>query len=336
MQVTELSREDYEHALQGLGVNPPIEQTPVWQDYESTISGREFWGYVSFVEGGETLAVCALSQYETHGYRFLRGHHGPVWRSEPTAEQEAAALEALASFAHGRDKGLVFIRIAVLHELPLTHPVLSTMPYDTTVVMDVTGGEDGILSRMKPRGRRDVRKALRECPASCADETDRAASSFGEYYRIMQETGERDGFAPAPLSDYQSMVAGLGPDHCRVFAARTDDGVLLAWSLMTMNGGMAVRYYAATTHEAGRLRVADKLVLFEALAAAGLGCDAYDLMGIGSEFSPETMNLNEFKTKFAKDGVRHIAPDRDVPLRYALYRALVGIKALRVRRRHGA
>ena len=52
-----------------------------------------------------------------------------------------------------------------------TVPVLSTVPYDQTVVIDVTGGDDAILSRMKRRGRRDVRKSLRECPADIADET---------------------------------------------------------------------------------------------------------------------------------------------------------------------
>ena len=54
-----------------------------------------------------------------------------------------------------------------------------------TVVIDVTGGDEEILSRMKPRGRRDVRKALREAPVTCADETEQATADFSEYYAIM-------------------------------------------------------------------------------------------------------------------------------------------------------
>lgn len=123
----------------------------------------------------------------------------------------------------------------------------------------------------------------------------------------MCQTGDRDGFVPAPLSDYQSMVRVLGAEHCRVYAGRVD-GKLVAWSLVTISGKRATRYYAATAVGAGRLRVADVLVLFECEHAAELGCTEYDLMGIGSEFAPETMNLNEFKTKFAKEGEIKIAP----------------------------
>ena len=40
MQVKTLSREEYEVALEALGVDIPVEQLPVWQDFESTVDGR--------------------------------------------------------------------------------------------------------------------------------------------------------------------------------------------------------------------------------------------------------------------------------------------------------
>ena len=98
---------------------------------------------------------------------------------------------------------------------------------------------------------------------------------------------------------------------------------------MTVSGSVATRYYAATVSGAGRLHVADALVHFEMMHVAELGCASYDLMGIGSEFAPETMNLNEFKTKFAKEGTVRIAPDRDVPIKGGFYAALQGVKKLR-------
>ncbi len=328
MQVKKLSREAYEEALASLNVVVPVEQLPIWQDYEQTIPGREPWGYVVFEADGSIVAAASLLQYETHGYHYLRTHHAPVWAFEPTAEQEREMLEALAAFIRNEDGKQAFIRLAVAHDLPETCPCLSTLPYDTTVIIDLSGTTEDILSRMKPRGRRDVRKSLRECPATVADETERAAESFEEYYEIMCQTGERDGFVPAPMSDYQSMVRILGAEHCRVFAGRLD-GKLVAWSLVTISGTRATRYYAATALGAGRLRIADVLVLFECEQAASLGCTEYDLMGIGSEFAPETMNLNEFKTKFAKEGTVKIAPDRDLPLKKGFYRALVTAKGLR-------
>lgn len=328
MQVSGLNREQYTAALAELTANPPIEQLPEWQDFESTIPGRTFWGYVAFEEAGRTVALAALMQYETHGYRFLRGHHAPVWAEEPSEDMERAALEALGRYVRERDRGLVFARISVLHELEMTRPVLSTRPYDSTMVIDVTGGDDEILARMKPRGRRDVRKALRESPVECADETDRALESFAEYYDVMVETGERDGFVPAPMGDYETMMRTLGPERCRVFAGR-HDGRVVTWSIVTLSGTTAVRYYAASRNDTMRLHVTDKLVYFECCELGRRGMENYDLMGLGSEFQPALMGLNEFKTKFAKDGVRSVAPDRDVPFRKVFYGSLTRVRDVR-------
>lgn len=333
MQVREVAQEEYEGILAGLVANPPIEQTVVWQAYESTIDGRSLWGYVAFEEDGRTVAVAALQQYETHGYRYLRAHHAPVWAVEPTAERESAALDALVAYVRGRDRRQVFIRLAVDNELPQTRPCLSTLPYDMTVVIDLSGSDDDILSRMKPRGRRDVRKALRESPVVCSDETELALESFADYYDVMRETGERDGFVPAPMSDYEDMIRLLGRDHCRVFAGRDGDRVV-TWSIVTLSGKRATRYYGASRSETMRLHVTDKLVYFECCELAHMGLEEYDLMGIGSDFQPATLGLNEFKTKFAKEGVTHVAPDRDLPLQKGFYGALVRVKGLRERLRN--
>ena len=57
----------------------------------------------------------------------------------------------------------------------------------------------------------------------------------------------------------------------------------------------------------------------------------YDMMGIGNDFAPSLMGLNEFKTKFAKNGIVDVAPDRDLPLKKGFYGALKALKKLRDR-----
>ncbi|MDY2777087.1 MAG: GNAT family N-acetyltransferase [Collinsella sp.] len=328
MQVERLTREGYEAALEGLGANPPIEQLPVWQEFESTIPGRSPWGFVSFTREGSVVAVASLIQYETHGYRYLRSHHAPVWAQEPTPDDEREALEALAAFVRKVDRRQVFVRLAVAHDLPCTRPCLSTLPYDMTVVIDLTGGDDEILARMKPRGRRDVRKALRECQVTFADETELASASFDEYHDVMLETAARDGFTAAPCADYLNMLRILGPEHCRLFAGRLD-GQLVTWTIATISGTRATRYYGASRSGSVRALATDRLIYFECCELSRMGCTEYDQMGIGSDFQPATKSLNTFKTKFAKDGERFVAPDRDLPIRRGFYGALVRVKVAR-------
>lgn len=308
----------------------PIEQTEVWINYQRTIDGRAPWGCVAFYEDEEPVAVASFFDYETHGYHYLRTTHGPAWFAEPTQQQEEDMLEALRALAKAEGKNEAFARLAVKSNPSACQPVLSTVPYDHTVVIDTTGTDEEILARFKPRGRRDVRKALRESPVECADETEKATESFEEYYDVMRETGERDGFAPAPCSDYEDMIRILGPEHCRVYAGRLD-GRVVTWSIVTLANGRAVRYYGASRNATMRAHVTDKLVYFECCdLSANKGVGAYDMMGVGSDFAPSIMGLNEFKTKFSKV-VAEVAPDRDLPLKKTFYKALTAAKKIRNR-----
>lgn len=320
-ELRELTREEFEAQVAAAGVALPIEQTGAWMDLESSITDRTFWGHVVFLRGGEPVAWASFADYQTHGYHYLRSHHGPVWASAPTEEEEREALEALAAFVRRRDRRQAFIRLAVEHDLDLCRPTLSITPYDETVVMDLAGGDEAILSRMKTRGRRDVRKALRESPATYADETAMASESFDEYYDVMVETAQRDGFSPSPQSDYEDMLRILGPERCRVFAGRVE-GRVVTWTIATVSDGHAVRYYGASRSDVpNRNFVTDGLIYFEACTLSREGVSDYDMMGIGSERYPGLSSLNTFKCKFAKDTVR-VAPDRDLPVRRAFYASL--------------
>ena len=112
-----------------------------------------------------------------------------------------------------------------------------------------------------------------------------------------------------------------------MFAARLGEKVE-AWSIVTANGDTCVRYYGAMRNGAMRMHVTDKLLYSEACELGRQGFAKYDLMGIGSDFAPSLLGLNEFKTKFTEE-ITHVAPERDVPLHkgyYALLRLAKKIK----------
>lgn len=332
IKLIHLNAAEYEQAVLDAGLALPVEQTAAWASYENTVPDRHFWGGFAIQRDDELAGFVSFIDYLTHGYHYLRSHHAPIYVGTPTPEQEREVLLGIAEEVHRRDRKVVFCRLAVAHDLDICEPVLSTVPYDTTVVVDLTGGEEAIIGRMKKRGRRDVRKALRESPIICTEETEAAGRDFSEFYEVMVETGERDGFSPAPKEDYENFIRKLGPEHVRVYAGRLEDGTLLNWGIDTISGEHAVHYYAAMRNGAGRQLVADKLLLFELCDLGEHGCTSMDLMGIGSEFSPSIMGLNTFKTKFAQDTVA-VAPDRDLPIRRAFYKALQLGKAVRDRRR---
>lgn len=335
MDIVDITLGQMEEEATRLGLSLPIEQTAAWARLEQTIDGRTPWGALRFERAGQPVAFVSLFDYKTHGYHYLRAMHGPVWVGEPGPADEQELLDALRAYLRKRDRRQVFARLSVKAELPCCRPVLSTIPYNQTVVIDLEGGEEAILSRMKTRGRRDVRKALRESPATYADETERASASFEEYYDVMVETAARDGFAPAPASDYENMIRILGPEHCRVFAGRID-GRVVTWTIATVSGKHGVRYYGASRADVpNRNFVTDGLIFFECCTLSEQGVVSYDQMGIGNDFAPSLKGLNTFKTKFSKE-ITDVAPNRDLPLRPHFYGLLVRLQARRRKLRDAA
>ena len=331
MELVELTHSQLEEEARAQGVTLPIEQTEAWANLERTIPGRSPWGAFRIERAGETVAYLSLFDYKTHGYHYLRTVHGPKWAIAPTEGDERELLETLHAYVRKRDRKQVFVRLAVKADLDVCHPTLSTIPYNQTVIMDISGTDEDILSRMKTRGRRDVRKALRESPATYADETALATESFDEYYDVMRETAARDGFTPAPQESYENTIRILGPEHCRVFAGRVD-GRVVTWTITTVNGTAAVRYYGASRSDVpNRNFVTDGLIFFESCQLSKEGVETYDMMGIGNDFSPTLKGLNTFKTKFSKEIV-DVAPDRDFALRPVMYGSLVKARDLLKRR----
>ena len=325
VSIASTSLQKVEALAESFNIALPIEQTQRWVAFQATIPGRTPWRCVAIKNDGRIVAVASLVDYETHGYHYLRAHHGPVWFETPSEELEREAILALARYVRHHDRRQIFMRVSINHDLDFSRPTLSTVPYDTTVIVDVRGGDEAILKRMKKRGRRDVRKALREAPITCADETVRARASFDEYYPVLTETAQRDGFTPPPQMELEHLLESLCPTHCRVFAGRLMDGTLCTWSICTMHEGQATRYYAASLTKTMPQHVTDRLLYFECCVLGRSGCLEYDLMAIGSDFAPKLMALNEFKTKFSKEKT-HVPPDRDVPIRRVPYGMLTYMK----------
>lgn len=317
--IERVSPQTMEREADANGIELPIEQTSVWADFQAGVEGRTPWGCLIIRDGNAIVAVVSLIDMETHGYHYLRAMHGPVWKSKPDKRLEQAVVAELVDFVRTHDKHVAFLRIDTWSDEG-TYPVLSTVPYNETVVLDITGGDEEVLARMKRRGRRDVRKALRESPATCADETEIATKDFADYYAVMVETARRDGFTPAPMSDYTDMIKALGPEHCRVFGARID-GKVVAWTIVTLQGKTGVYYYASMLTSVKRQHVPDKLLYTVACALGQMGYEKLDLMGIGNDFAPSLKSLNEFKTKFADDTTT-IAAGRDIPIKKLFYRSL--------------
>ncbi|MCL3778361.1 MULTISPECIES: GNAT family N-acetyltransferase [unclassified Actinomyces] len=323
----------FQAAARSAGRVLPIEQSPVWQAFDEAVEGRAPWGRLLYLSAqGRPLALLSLTEMRVRGLTYLWARHGPVWLTgEPAPEQERELRRLLVAGLRLHAPHVVFVRVHATHPAEDLHELLQTMTYDRTVVLDLDVPDDeALLASFKARGRRDVRKALRNQEITHHDETGRADEVFDELYEVLTETGDRDGFRPAPKSSYLAMLHALGPRHARLYVARHHGGRALAWSLVTVHDGEAMRYYAGSTQEGRRLRAADALVYREACWLRSEGVRRYDLMGVDSPRVPELAGVREFKSKFVQDGPVDVPGAWDVPVRPRLHAALV--RAARLKR----
>ena len=120
------------------GITLPIEQTKVWSGFQADIDGRTPWGDYLIKRDGELVAVISFIDFETHGYHYLRSMHGPAWVAKPTEAEEREVVDAIVDTVKKADKNIAFLRIDTWFA-DGTEKVLSTVPYDQTVVIDLEG-----------------------------------------------------------------------------------------------------------------------------------------------------------------------------------------------------
>ncbi|MDO4888791.1 MAG: peptidoglycan bridge formation glycyltransferase FemA/FemB family protein [Actinomycetaceae bacterium] len=321
---------NFEGAAREAGLDLPLEQTSAWDRFEGAVEGREPWRKLAWIVDDEPRAFIALTKMRGRGFTYLWAKHGPVWAGlEPSADEEARLRSDLIDLIRSADRSIAFARLHAKHRASDLHELLQSVTFDRTVVLDLTVGEEALMAGMKKRGRRDVRKALRDETLVVGDETERAADVFPELYELLVETGERDSFGISERGVYESMLAGLGPEHCRLYAVRRD-GRPLCWGIVTKTDTQATYYYAASNEEGRKSGAPDLLVWSMSIFLSKAGVRSFDLMGIDSDRAPQLAGVRGFKTKFSEE-ITEVAGAWDVAVserRYALLvRALAGKRA---------
>ena len=307
-------------------IDLPLEQTPSWDPFDRAADGRDPWAKLIWFVDEQPRAFIALTKMKGRGFTYLWAKHGPVWAGpEPTYSEERALRAGLRSFVRGRDKTIGFVRLHSFHRSDDLRELLQSVTYDRTIILDLTKDEDQLLAEMKKRGRRDVRKALRDETMVAADETARALEVFPELYQLLVETGERDSFGISPRLTYEQMLSSLGPEHCRLYTVRRE-GRPLCWGIVTTTPTQATYYYAASSAEGRKSLAPDMLVWSMMCMLRDAGKRSFDMMGIDSERAPQLAGVRGFKTKFT-ERITEVPGAWDYPIYPLYYRGLVGALA---------
>lgn len=143
-----------------------------------------------------------------------------------------------------------------------------------TMVIDLRGEEDALLSRMNQKTRYNVRLAGRR---GVRVEPWGDLAGFGQ---MMVETGERDSFGIHSRAYYEKAYSAFkAKDECELLVARFE-GIPVAAAMIFARGKSAYYLYGASSN-LHREHMPTYLLQWEAILwARSKGCTRYDLWGI--------------------------------------------------------
>ncbi len=325
-----LDFEEFEVCHQALSpLKVPIEQTPLWGDFDDSIANRSFLGSFRYDDAdGKLVAIASATLYQQKGRDWIWIKHGPLFASVPNTEVIQKMCSTLRSqFKMVRGTKPLFIRLSMPQKVhPLLLPFEHTM-YDETVVLDLSQSEDEILAGMSQSGRQGYRRALK-AGVEIREITENTTQVFsGECYPILAETGKRGGFGIHPESLYTAMLEKL-EDKVRLYCAYFQEKIV-AWAITTEYDGSALYYYGGS-NDTARDTSAPYLLHIEIIKSMqARGNTTYDFMGIAGKNYPSLANVTQFKLKFSKNIIQ-VPQAYDLPMQSLKYRLLTtGIKVKR-------
>ncbi len=186
-----------------------------------------------------------------------------------------------------RERNAIFLRVEpdlweeAAEGLPSEFPGFSvkqdTIQPRRTVVIDLTGSEEDWLSRMKQKTRYNIRLAQKK------DVRVAEVEDIDVFYRLMQQTGVRDGFGVHSRDYYQKAYCLFrDSQRCALLIAYFEDKPLAG--VMVFHSGQRAWYLYGASNDEERSRMPTYLLQWEAMRwAAAQGCICYDLYGVPDE-----------------------------------------------------
>jgi peptidoglycan pentaglycine glycine transferase (the first glycine) len=153
-----------------------------------------------------------------------------------------------------------------------------------TILVDLRGSEEEILSRMKQKTRYNIRIAERK------GVTVETSTNVGEFYSLIVETGDRDGFG-VHQEEYYRQVYQLftSTGKSELYLAKVE-GRPVAGIMVFKNGARAWYLYGASS-EKHREKMPSYLLQWKAMLwAKESGCEIYDLWGVPDEDEEQLEN----------------------------------------------
>lgn len=197
-----------------------------------------------------------------------------------------------------------------------------------TAILDLTQSEEKLLAACKPKTRYNIRLAQRKNVKVKTLEK----PHWDGFYKLLQETAERQQVTFYPQSYFENMEKALGPADMLTMLEAYYEKTLVA-SLFVIGFRETATYLFGASSDQYRNTMANYLLHWEAIRfAQQKGYQRYDFWGIsdGTAYTKSWQGITRFKQGFAGQEIEYAGFYRKVfnPLVYSIYNSLQRLRQL--------
>lgn len=295
-----------------------IHQCSDWGHFQAKVPSRGKYWIIVIEKDSQIIAGTLLIRHKIKGkYTWLYAPRGPLLNKEINPESQLNELLKVIS-PIAEQENAIFLRIdpyyhhgkAPIHGFKFTKHGFQPQH---TIILDISQPEEEILQQMKPKGRYNIRLAEKKGVKI------HKSKDINAFFKLLEETTERDAFHGHGVNYYNEMLQALGEDKAALYLAEYDNEVV-AGIIVTYFNETATYYYGASGNK-HRNVMAPYLIHWEAIKdAKALNYKKYDLFGIAPENveNHPWKGVTEFKKKFG--GEEHeYSPAQEKPFKKLLY-----------------
>ena len=308
MQIRLLTEKD-EAKLDLFVANHPrgsIEQTWAWGVFQTEIPGRPaFYAFGLYGRAGELLgSMLVIRQEMGFGKSWLWCPRGPLLpKEQPETAWEMLQVECeKVAKKHGDlylrvEPGLFLTDQQNLGGKPAKESYLP----EHTLTIDLTKNEEDILKQMHQKGRYNIKQAEKAGVFVLKSKF----QEFEEFYALLEETAQRDGFKIHDKAYYSRFLETLG-GWSHLYLAHVNREII-GGILVTQFGNTATYYFGASTTRHKEKMAPYALQWFAMREAKQEGMKRYDFLGIApeNETGHVLAGVTQFKTRFGGEKVEY-------------------------------
>ncbi|MBV9120244.1 MAG: peptidoglycan bridge formation glycyltransferase FemA/FemB family protein [Chloroflexi bacterium] len=262
-----------------------------------------------FVREGQIVAAASMLKRAAGPVAMCYAPRGPVldYADQPLLD---IVLDTMATVA--RRQHAIYLKIDpdvrleddAIRRIFRRHGYVPGEPIQrpNTMMLDISGSEDDVLGRMKPKWRYNIRLAEKKG----VEIVEGTPADYPDFYRVYKETGERDCFIIRPYDycelEWRSfMEAGLATFYLAKYGGQTLAGI------MPFALGRRMWYFFGASSNLHRNLMPNHLLQWRAIQwARERGCTEYDMWGIPDvlEEGQPLWGVYLFKQGFGAEVVR--------------------------------